>query len=115
MIILDFIIYLYYIEKIFAMIKLRIAEILQEKGITKTAFAEMMGVKKQNVNLLLETSNINKLIEIAEKLEVHLTDLWIHDDDERSICGYIEYEGRIYAIKNIEDFNAIAEKIDAKK
>lgn len=97
------------------MIKLRIAEILQEKGITKTAFAEMMGVKKQNVNLLLETSNINKLIEIAERLNVHLTDLWIHEDDEHSICGYIEYEGRVYSIKNIEDFNALAEKINAKK
>ena len=32
------------------MITLRIAEILAERNISKTQFAEMMGVKKQNVN-----------------------------------------------------------------
>ena len=61
------------------MIKLRIAEILQEKGISKTEFAERMGIKKQNVNVLLETNNIRKLEEMADVLGVQLTDLW-HDE-----------------------------------
>ena len=43
------------------MITLRIEEILRERGITKTQFAEMMGVAKQNVNLLLNTNNTQML------------------------------------------------------
>ena len=45
------------------MIKLHIAEVLQEKGITKTEFARIMGIQKQNVNSLLETNNIRKIEE----------------------------------------------------
>lgn len=45
------------------MIALRIEEILRERGITKTQFAEMMGVAKQNVNLLLNTNNTQKIRE----------------------------------------------------
>ena len=48
------------------MIKLHIAEVLQEKGITKTEFARIMGIQKQNVHSLLETNNIRKIEEIAE-------------------------------------------------
>ena len=49
------------------MIALRIEEILRERGITKTQFAEMMGVAKQNVNLLLNTNNTQKLEKIADE------------------------------------------------
>ena len=61
------------------MIKLRIAELLVEKGISKTRFAEMMGVQKQNVNLLLSTNNIQKLEQIAEALGVEFSDLFVSD------------------------------------
>ena len=52
------------------MITLHIEEILKERGITKTQFAEMMGVAKQNVNLLLNTNNTQKLEKIAEVVGV---------------------------------------------
>ena len=45
------------------MIRLRIEELLKAKGISKTQFAEMCGIQKQNVNSLLDTSNIKKLQE----------------------------------------------------
>lgn len=101
------------------MIQLRIAEILKEKGISKTEFAEMMGVKKQNVNLLLETNNLKKLEEIANVLGVKLTDLWTDGDDTPlKINGYIEFENEIYTIKTVDDFlqlhNKIISKIDTK-
>ena len=88
------------------MIQLRIAEILQEKGISKTEFAEMMGIKKQNVNVLLETNNIKKLDEIAEMLGVELTELWKNKNDSLpSINGFVEFDNIIYTIKSKEDFN----------
>lgn len=88
------------------MIQLRIAEILQEKGISKTEFAEMMGIKKQNVNVLLETNNIKKLDEIAEALGIELTELWKGKNDSLpSINGFIEFDNVVYTIKSKEDFN----------
>lgn len=101
------------------MIQLRIAEILKDKGISKTEFAETMGVKKQNVNLLLETNNIRKLEEIADALGVKLTDLWTDGDDTPlKINGYIEFEGEIYPIKTVDDFlrlhSNIISNIDTK-
>ena len=88
------------------MIQLRIAEILQEKGISKTEFADMMGIKKQNVNVLLETNNIKKLDEIAEALGVELMELWKGNDDSLpSINGFIEFDNVVYTIKSKEDFN----------
>ena len=88
------------------MIQLRIAEILQEKGISKTEFAEMMGIKKQNVNVLLETNNIKKLDEIAEMLGVELTELWKNKNNSLpSINGFVEFDNIVYTIKSKEDFN----------
>ena len=94
------------------MIKLRIAEILQEKGISKTEFAERMGIKKQNVNVLLETNNIRKLEEIASVLNVSLTDLWQDETiSQPSINGFIEFEGEIYTIKTVDDYKNLYQKI----
>ena len=90
------------------MIELRIAEILQEKGISKTEFADMMGIKKQNVNVLLETNNIKKLEEIANALSVDITDLWKGKNvSEPSINGFIEINGEVFTIKSVEDFNKL--------
>ena len=89
------------------MIELRIAEILQEKGISKTEFAEMMGIKKQNVNVLLETNNIKKLDEIATALGVDITDLWKDNVSEPSINGFIEINGELFTIKSVEDYNRL--------
>ena len=92
------------------MIRLRIEEILKERGISKVQFADLMGIKKQNVNVLLETNNIKKLEEIATALGVGLTDLWIDESKKKNILnGFVEFDGTVYTIKTIEDMaNLIA-------
>lgn len=96
------------------MIQLRIAEILQEKGISKTEFAEMMGIKKQNVNVLLETNNIKKLDEIATVLNVELSELWKDNNvSVKSINGFVEYGDVVYTIKSKEDFNKLYQIINS--
>lgn len=86
------------------MIKLRIEEILKERGITKTQFADMMGVAKQNVNLLLNTNNTQKMEKIAEVLGVKFTDLFVADDQsQEELNGFVEYKGEIYRIKTRSD------------
>lgn len=91
------------------MIILRIAEILAERGISKTQFAEIMGVKKQNVNLLLETNNIRKIEEIAEKLGVKFSDLIKDENDEAKseIIGFIEVRGEVIKVESIKDIENI--------
>lgn len=97
------------------MIRLRVEEILKEKGISKVMFADMMGIKKQNVNVLLETNNIKKLEEIANVLNVKLMDLWIDTErqTESPINGFIEYKDHIYTIKTVEDFNRLVEIVNS--
>ena len=86
------------------MITLRIAEILAEHNISKTQFAEMMGVKKQNVNLLIETNNIQKLEQIAEVLGVDFSDLFVDDKQPQDeLNGFVEYKGEIHRIKTKAD------------
>ena len=97
------------------MIKLLIAEVLQEKGITKTEFARIMGIQKQNVNSLLETNNIRKIEEIAEKLGVKFSDLVTDTDAEPQpvISGYIEFAGEIMKISTVEDIERVLKRIKA--
>lgn len=86
------------------MITLRIEEILRERGITKTQFAEMMGVAKQNVNLLLNTNNTQKLEKIAEVLGVEFTDLFVlNNKPQDELNGFVEYKGEVYRIKTKVD------------
>ena len=90
------------------MITLRIAEILAERNISKTQFAEMMGVKKQNVNLLIETNNIQKLEQIAEVLGVDLSDLIVDDKQPQDeLNGFVEYKSEIHRIKTKADLEKL--------
>lgn len=45
-------------------------EILKKKGITKVEFARLMGIRKQNVNTLLKTKNIDTIWKAAKVLDV---------------------------------------------
>lgn len=94
------------------MIKLRIAELLVEKGISKTRFAEMMGVQKQNVNLLLNTNNIQKLEQIAEVLGVEFSELFVNDKPvEEAVNGFVEYQGEVFRIKSKADLEELLKKM----
>ena len=97
------------------MIRLRIAEVLTEKGISKTEFARLMGIQKQNVNALLETNNIRKIEEIAEKLDVKFSDLVTdtESDSQSTVSGYIEFAGEIVKISSVEDIERVLERIKA--
>ena len=95
------------------MITLRIEEILKERGITKTQFADMMGVAKQNVNLLLNTNNTQKLEKSAEVLGVKFTDLFVADDQPQDeLNGFVEYKGEIHRIRTKSDLENLLKYIE---
>ena len=94
------------------MIKLRVSEILVEKGISKTRFAEMMNIQKQNVNLLLNTNNIQQLEQIAEVLGVEFSELFVNDKPvEEAVNGYVEYRGEVFRIKSKTDLEELLKKM----
>lgn len=95
------------------MITLRIEEMLKERGISKTQFAEMMGVAKQNVNLLLNTNNTQKLEKIAEVLGVEFTDLFVlTNKPQDKLNGFVEYKGEVYRIRTKTDLIELLNIID---
>lgn len=96
------------------MIKLKIEHILREKQITKSAFADMLGIKKQNVNGVLETKNLEKIQEIANTLGVDYLQL-ITDKEETpklTIYGFVEYNEKIYKISSKEDLENLLQTIE---
>lgn len=96
------------------MIKLQIERILHEKRISKTAFADMLGIKKQNVNGVLETRNLDKIQEIANVLGVDYLEL-ITDKTEvqkPTINGFVEYNEKIYKIVSKEDLENLLQTIE---
>ncbi len=79
-------------------------DILRSKGISKTEFAELMGIKKQNVNTLFQTKNILTLRKAAKVLDVPF-DLLISyaDEPDIEINGYIEINGKMVKVKDRSD------------
>ena len=88
----------------------RIAELMRIKGITKSELGERMNVKKQNVNILLETSNIEKLIGISKALGVSLND--IVGESAPEVKGCIVYQGIVHPINSKQDIENILKTID---
>lgn len=59
----------------------RIESILKEKGLTKAAFADLMGTSRQNVNSLLKNPTREKLEAIAQALDVPVWQLFASPEE----------------------------------
>lgn len=90
----------------------RIIQVMRMKGVTKSALGEQMGVKKQNVNALLETNNIDKLIQIANLLDVSLNDIIETKEAAPEVKGCIVYKGVVHPINCKDDIQEILKAID---
>lgn len=74
----------------------------------------MLGIKKQNVNGVLETRNLDKIQEIANVLGVDYLEL-ITDKEEApqpTINGFVEYNEKIYKISSKEDLENLLQTIE---
>ena len=87
------------------MVRERIEVIMKEKGISKAEFARRMNIKPQNVNVVLDTDNLKKLMKIAEVIGCDVSDFLVNNNQEPQhvINGFIEYDGVVYAIKSMND------------
>lgn len=58
-----------------------IESLLKEKGITKTAFSEMLGIKKQNLNSLMRNPTMETMRKFAKELNVPMWQLFASKKD----------------------------------
>lgn len=82
--------------------KLRIREILREKGISVIDFAKQLGIERQNVYNVFTKPTWQRLNKCSEILNLPISDLFEKDDFE--ISGFIEFKGTIYRIKDMQTF-----------
>lgn len=84
---------------------------MAEKGITKRELASRLKILPQNVNITLQTENLSKLRQIADALGCDVED-FLTNPKATEINGYIEFNGAIYKIKSINDFNVLSRIIN---
>lgn len=95
--------------------KERIEQVMTERGVTKRELARRLGILPQNVNVTIATENLSKMKQIAEAIGCDVTDFLAEPQPIQEINGYIEYEGEIYKIKSINDFNDLYNRINDGK
>lgn len=89
--------------------KLRIKEILNERGISITQFAEMLGIERPNAYNIFTKPTWQRLEQCSKILNMPISEFFEKDDSE--INGYIEYRGAIYRISNLQTFQNLADII----
>ena len=89
--------------------KLRLKEILRERGISVVEFADKLGIERQNVYNVFTKPTWHRLEQCSEILNMSISDFFEKDDSE--INGFIEYRGAIYRITDIKSFQNLAEII----
>lgn len=94
--------------------KLRIREILKERGISVSEFAEALGIERQNVYNVFEKPSWRRLEQCSEILNIPMRDLF-ENTNTSDINGYIEYKGKIHHISDIDSILKLAAQIAAEQ
>ena len=83
-----------------------IERIIKEKGMKKSAFADLMHTSKQNVNSLIKNPTFSKIEEIAIALGVTPNDLFGYAPTEQPDMTaeiIVEVKGKKYKLVPIEE------------
>lgn len=89
----------------------RIEEILNQRGLSKAAFAELMGTSRQNVNALLKNPTRAKLEEIASALGVPLWQLFASPEEVASqeFIAFFYHKGKTHTPTTMKEVLDILE------
>lgn len=89
--------------------------LIKGAGLTKTDFAEKMGIAKQNVNALLKTKNIDILRKAANVLGVSFKYITKEVNPtakrEKFVFGYAVVDGAVHHFKSAEEFIKIYKSV----
>lgn len=102
----------------------RLEEILKQKGITKTAFAKMLGITKQSVpNIINGNPTKARLEEMATLLGVPTWQLFVDPEDiynecspRFQFCAFIRAEnGDTFSASSLQELRSIVDRLENKK
>lgn len=92
--------------------KLRIKEIVKEKGTTIQNIADSIGINRVSLtNSINGNPTVETLHKIANALNVDITELFEVPDKSGTI-GIIRHNGEAYEINSIEDIRQLLNKIE---
>ena len=60
---------------------MNVEELLKEKGLSKSAFADMIGAKRQNINSLLKNPTLESIEKFAKALDVETWQLFTSKEE----------------------------------
>lgn len=95
----------------------RIEEILNQKGIKKTQFAEMMNTTKQNVNAMFRNPTLSRLEDIADVLGVPVWQLLVSPEEvmnapvTSSPVGGVVWGERFIPCSTIDELKAAIDRL----
>ena len=85
------------------MAKLRVKEIVKQKGLTLVKVAEMLEIHPVNLSTTLNGNpTLSTLSRIAEVLQVEVTDL-IETENKPIVSGFVKVDGEVIEITSVAD------------
>ena len=91
---------------------LRIKELLKLRGMTLTELSVRMNIHRVNLSSSINGNpTLERLMEIAEILEVNVSELFTTKLEINEVNGFLEFEGEIYKIIKLSDLESLVEKI----
>jgi len=91
---------------------LRIKELLKLRGMTLTELSVRMNIHRVNLSSSINGNpTLERLMEIAEILEVNVSELFTTKLEINEVNGFLEFEGEIYKIIKLSDLENLVEKI----
>ena len=92
------------------MAKLRVKEIVKQRGLTLAKVAEMLDVHPVNLSTTLNGNpTIATLEKIANVLEVDFVELF-EREDRPTICGFVKVGNDVMEISSVADLEKATEK-----
>ena len=92
------------------MAKLRVKEIVKQKGLTLVKVAEMLEIHPVNLSTTLNGNpTLSTLSRIAEVLQVEVTDL-IETENKPIVSGFVKVDGEVIEITSVADLEKALEK-----
>lgn len=92
--------------------------LLKEKGLTKTAFSELLGIKKQNLNSLLKNPTLETLKKIAKALNCSVADLFSTENrntTQSNLIALIHSKGGYYSASTLKELKAIVTTLEQQE
>ena len=85
--------------------------LLKEKGLTKSAFSDMLGVKKQNLNSLLKNPTLETIRRIANTLGCPVASLFANSPFP-DFAAYIRSNGKVFLPNNLQELTDVVKKLN---